>query len=255
MSKKLIALLMCAAMLLALAAGCGNDAVEPDASGDSNTPVTDPAAPSAPAEEVNKIHYDYLTTEIPSLNGMNEVNESSDTPIQWCNSSLYRAVPGEDRKSYYYVPDLAAGMPEQVDDYTWRVTIREDAKWHNGEPINADTLMFTYKTILDPKLVNSMATFMADSNITIVNATAYMMQGTEDYPDAMAWEDVGIKKIDDMTIEFQVESVVTENAFCTHFTNRANFPIYEPLWNECLSDDGTTTSYGSSLDTWMSCGP
>jgi len=100
-----------------------------------------------------------------------------------------------------------------------------------------------------------MAIFLADNNITIKNAYAYMLQGTADYPDAMDWEEVGIKKIDDRTVQITTETPVNEKDFCTHFTARSNYPVHPELFEECLSSDRLTTTYGSDLEHWIGCGP
>lgn len=251
MSKKLVALLLAVMMILSLAAACGkNNDVTPNEP-DNTTPDVTPA-PTDPADSGKKIYYTYMGGDADTLNGQNTVLEENDTPISYCSATLFRAVPDDSGKGYHYIPDLAIEMPEKVDEYTWRVKLRPEACWHNGDPINADTMMFTYKTLLDPIAVNAMANFLADNNITVVNAYEYMMQGTSN---TVAWEDVGIKKIDDYTLEFKTVYEVDEAAFCTHFTNRALYPIYEPLYKECMNEDGVSSSYGATLDMWMGCGP
>ncbi len=257
MSKKLIALMMAALMLLSVAAACGNDKpAETPTTPTTPAPTTPaPTTPTQPAETAKKIYYTYLSSEVDTMNGMGTVLEANSTPISWCNSTLWIAVPNDDGMGYHYVPDLAEDMPKQIDELTWEFTIREEAKWQNGDPINADTYMYTFKTILDPVMVNAMAIFLADNNITILNAYEYMMQGTEDYPDAVAWEDVGIKKIDDRTIQITTATPVAETDFCTHFTSRANYPVHPELFEECLSSDRLTTTYGSDLNHWIGCGP
>ena len=260
MSKKLIAMMLAALMLLSLAAACGNDTpatpTEPAATTPAaTTPAATQPAATEPAAPAKKIYYTYLSGEVDTMNGMGTVQDANSTPISWCNSTLWIAVPDEDGMGYHYIPDLAEDMPKQIDELTWEFTIREEAKWSNGDPINADTYMYTFKTILDPVMVNAMAIFLADNNITIKNAYAYMMQGTDDYPDAMDWEEVGIKKIDDRTIQITTATPVSEKDFCTHFTSRANYPVHPELFEECLSEDRLTTTYGSDLEHWIGCGP
>ena len=36
---------------------------------------------------------------------------------------------------------------EKVDDLTWKITLRKDAVFHNGEPVNADAVKFSYDRI------------------------------------------------------------------------------------------------------------
>jgi len=255
----LIALMMAALMLLSVAAACGNDKPAETPTTPTTPAPTTPApttpAPTQPTEPAKKIYYTYLTGDVDTMNGMGTVLDANSVPLSWCNSTLWIAVPNEDGMGYHYIPDLAEDMPKKIDDLTWEFTIREEAKWSNGDPINADTYMYTFKTILDPKMVNAMAIFLADNNITIKNAYAYMLQGTADYPDAMDWEEVGIKKIDDRTIQITTETPVNEKDFCTHFTARSNYPVHPELFEECLSSDRLTTTYGSDLEHWIGCGP
>ncbi len=45
---------------------------------------------------------------------------------------------------------LAAAQPEQIDDTTYRVAIREGATFHNGESVTADDVAFSYELVLNP---------------------------------------------------------------------------------------------------------
>ena len=259
MSKKLIALVVCAVMLLSLATACGSNNANTNQPNSSNSEPNNsqnetPTDPNAGNEDY-KIFYTYLSTDVDTLNGMGTVQEANATPLSWCNSYLWRAVPNDDGMGYHYIPDLAADMPKQIDELTWEFTIRDGAKWHNGDPITADTFMFTFKAVLDPKMANPMATFLADDSITIKNAYDYMLQGTEGYPASMDWEEVGIKQIDDMTIQITTATPVNEKDVCTHFTLRSNLPVHPETFTAGLTDGGARTLYGTDLDHWMGCGP
>jgi len=151
---------------------------------------------SKPVQEAKepKVYRTYLTVECPILNGHDSVESALQTPHDYCSSPLYRVYPNEDGQGYHYIGDLAEGMPIQVDELNWQIKIRKEAKWHNGEPINADTIIYSWKMLLDPILANQMADFLSTGSITIVNAQAYQRQGTDN---TVAWEDVGIKTVDD----------------------------------------------------------
>ena len=49
------------------------------------------------------------------------------------------------------VPGLAASEPRLIDPLTWEVKLRPGVKFHNGEPFNADAVVFSIKRIIDPK--------------------------------------------------------------------------------------------------------
>ncbi len=199
-----------------------------------------------------KVFYTYLTQDCPTLNGQNSVQSSVNTPATYCQSTLYRAIPNEDGKNFHYIGEIAAELPEKINETTWRIPLRHEACWANGEPINADTMIYSFKMGLDPVLTNQMADFISDQDITIVNAKEYSKQ-TSEAP--VAWEDVGIRKIDDYTIEIETVGEVSQTNICSHFTTRAVTPVYEPLYEAGMNAEHTLTTYGSSAEEWMSCGP
>lgn len=53
------------------------------------------------------------------------------------------------------VPDLAERWTVSGDGKTWTFYLRKDVKWHDGSPFTADDVVFTFNSILNPK-VNSV---------------------------------------------------------------------------------------------------
>ncbi|MBR5537718.1 MAG: ABC transporter substrate-binding protein [Clostridia bacterium] len=258
MSKKLIALLMAAMMLLSVAAACGKtetpapEATQPAAT----TPGATTPAATTPAAATEKVYKTYLAAEVASLNFLDNVDSNSSTPASYAMSRMWIMYPNETGTNYVWHDDLAVGDPIQVDDYNWQIKLREGATFQNGDPINADTWMFTFQQQLNPKTAFRMATFLYDNSVTIVNGAEYLLQGTEGYPAEVKWEDVGLKKIDEYTIQITTTDVHTDpNTIKTHFDNRNLTPINQAMWEQCMSADGLTTSYGSDLDHFVGCGP
>ena len=92
--------------------------------------------------EGNKVYHTYIKADTPTLNVHNSVETSLDVPTDYCNAYLYRPVPNEDGKGFHYIGDLAAELPVQMEDgVTWEIKLRTDAKWANGDSINADTVI------------------------------------------------------------------------------------------------------------------
>ena len=56
-----------------------------------------------------------------------------------------------------FQPNLAAEVPTQKnggiseDGLNWRIRLRDDVRWHDGEPFTAEDVRFTLKLITDPK--------------------------------------------------------------------------------------------------------
>ena len=57
------------------------------------------------------------------------------------------------------VPGLANAMPKLVDPETWEVKLRPGIKFHNGEPFNADAVVFSIKRIINPKFNSEQISF------------------------------------------------------------------------------------------------
>jgi peptide/nickel transport system substrate-binding protein len=63
-------------------------------------------------------------------------------------------------------PGLAAETPKLLDPTTWEVKLRAGVTFHNGEPFNADAVVFSIKRILDPAFNSEQISFFQ----TIENA-------------------------------------------------------------------------------------
>ena len=83
MCKKLIALLMAAMMLLAVAAACGKTDAPAD-NGNTHAPADNgnntTTTPDAPVADAGKVYKTYLTSEVASLNFLDNVDGNASTP-------------------------------------------------------------------------------------------------------------------------------------------------------------------------------
>ncbi|QBQ64446.1 ABC transporter substrate-binding protein [Actinobacillus indolicus] len=55
---------------------------------------------------------------------------------------------------------LAAKEPEQIDDVTWRVTLRDGATFHDGKPVTTADVVYSYERVLDPAKASLFAQFI-----------------------------------------------------------------------------------------------
>jgi len=172
------------------------------------------------------------------------------------SAGLYMAAPSADGKTLVYMANIADGEPKMMDrdGYVWQIGIRREAKWHNGEAINADTFMYSYKMLLDPVLVNRMANFLYDRFIVVKNAREYYFQKQEGNP-AVRWEDVGVRKVNANTIEITLSQKSNADYVKRHFSDRSLYPVYEPFYEAGMNAERTSTTYASTLASFMGCGP
>jgi peptide/nickel transport system substrate-binding protein len=59
------------------------------------------------------------------------------------------------------VPQLAAEPPALINPTTWEVKLRPGIKFHNGEPFNADAVVFSVKRIINPQFNSEQISFFA----------------------------------------------------------------------------------------------
>lgn len=73
-----------------------------------------------------------------------DVNYVTDALI----SNIYERLIDRDGQTGEYVGNLAEDW-ENVDDHTWKITLKEDITFHNGAPFNADAVKYSIDFILD----------------------------------------------------------------------------------------------------------
>ena len=62
--------------------------------------------------------------------------------------------------------------------YAWKITLRDDLKWHDGTPITAEDFIYSMKAQLDPAFMNFRANTYYD-NLKIKGSRAYFFQNQE----------------------------------------------------------------------------
>ena len=84
---------------------------------------------------------------------------------------------------FTYVPSMAAELPLDVNGNgrVWEIKLRDDLEFVDGTVIDANTFDYSWKQLLDPKLLNARATNLySPDSLPLVNAEAYFKQLTPD---------------------------------------------------------------------------
>jgi len=81
-------------------------------------------------------------------------------------SGLMRNGPGGT-----VVPDLAKTWSVDPTGRTWTVELRDDARWHDGEPVTSDDVVFTIETLQDPAYTGPAAGSWNEVTVTAVSPT------------------------------------------------------------------------------------
>ncbi len=218
MKKKVLCLMLAAAMVTSMAA-CGNGdapasnsgegSVESgegsdgeSSSGESSDGVESSEGSETPATDGATYTLDLATDVFPTNWSpfVYETNTARECVMDYTTSSLYYFDYNDTMDGYELVPRMAAGEPEDITaDYVgqygveegdtakvWKITLREDLKWEDGTPITAQSYVNSAKLLLDPVAKNSRADdYFYGSSFKLVNAKNYLYGGTTAYADSM----------------------------------------------------------------------
>jgi peptide/nickel transport system substrate-binding protein len=89
-------------------------------------------------------------------------------------SGLVRLGPGTS-----YQPDLASSWSSDATGKTWTFTIRDDAVWHDGQPVTAEDVVFTVEALKSPDAAGAGAAAWADVTVEAVDSkTVRLVLGT-----------------------------------------------------------------------------
>src|SRR5947209_8526874 len=78
---------------------------------------------------------------------------STDEAATYVQQEIWENLSGQNPRTLEYIPLLAA-MPEQSADHlTWTFLINQGAKWSDGQPVTGADVIFSYKTVLNPKII------------------------------------------------------------------------------------------------------
>ena len=131
--------------------------------------------PTAPAPVTGGIYREALIGMVNRLNPILDMNNQVDRDI---DALLYRGLIRFDSRGIAY-PDLAEswGISEDATLYTF--SLREDAFWHDGEPVQSDDVIFTFSKFKDSDF-----------------------PGPGDLKDL--WSEIKIHRLDEKTVQFQL---------------------------------------------------
>ncbi|MEV6103572.1 ABC transporter substrate-binding protein [Streptomyces sp. NPDC051940] len=66
------------------------------------------------------------------------------------NHHIYEGLLDTDPITREPYAALATEVPADLNATSWKFTLRDGAKWHDGQPVTADDVVFTFERILDP---------------------------------------------------------------------------------------------------------
>ena len=138
-------------------------------------------------------------------------------------------------KNGTFVPGLAKSWDKSADGLKWTFHLRDGIKWSNGDPITAQDFKNGWLRALNPQTASQYSYML----YPIKNAEKYNKK-------AVSAEKVGIKVINDKTLEVELEAPVP------YFDSLVAFKTYMPLNQKFF--DKTGDSYFTEANKTLSSG-
>ena len=107
------------------------------------------AADEAPAAEKPAHGDTFVQASIGDITGLIP-NITSDGPSHAIGGLIYDGLVQTD-KDLNWVPAMADSWQFSKDCLNLTFKLRKDVRWHDGKPFTADDVLFTYKTMMNPK--------------------------------------------------------------------------------------------------------
>ena len=225
--RKILAMVLALALLCTAFTACGDTSGTSSSAGTSST--ASDSGDSSAAEEgetatggsggtLNMRN----TMEPTSLNTLLATYAYDFTPINAMIECLYRDDEND-------VPQPAGAETVDISDdklvYTFH--LREDATWSNGDPVVATDYEFAWQQALNPKVASDYAYML----YFIHNAEPYFNGEVE-------WSEVGVKVIDDYTLEVTLDNPLPYATDLFAFPTLA--PINQKFYEEVGADKYAT---------------
>ncbi len=130
------------------------------------------------------------------------------------------------------VPGMAASSEVSEDGLTWTFTIRDDAKWTNGDPVTAYDFEYGFKRSCNPELDNGDNNNDLMITLGVVNASE-IYNGEKDYTE------LGVEATDEHTFVIHLTHSVP------YFTDFLTYSRFSPMNQKFCEEKGAEFAQGS----------
>lgn len=213
MSRKILAILLAAIMMITLLTGCGGGNSTPggESTQSGEEPGTEASQATEESSEVNTAEpapITYTYHEKWPTGGINtwsptDWETTAEGNIQdYTSTYLYTFEMNDTKDGYEIWPMGASELPIDVtaeyagnesygvpadatEGYAWKISLNPAACWENGDPINADSYIYTIQQYLNPEMKNNRAPMFYEGLSGLANAKQYYLGGGFNHIDAV----------------------------------------------------------------------
>lgn len=242
--KKVLALVLSAALVVSAFAGCGGkssssttstesiaasessaESTESTASGDSTPAASGDATAIFTPKTVDAAKTISLNAGMEPT-GLNTLTSTYAIEFSLFNHMYENLVTLDDDDNT--VPGAAESWDYDEDTLTYTFHLRKDGVWTNGDPVTAKDFEFAWSQALNPDVASDYAYFL------------YFIKNAEKYFNGeVAWDEVGVKVVDDYTLEVTMEQPTPYALFLFSFGTLApiNQRFYEAVGADLYSTE------------------
>ena len=240
MKKKVLALILTAAMVVGLAA-CGGSTSNDAAS------TTDGTTTEGTTTEASDNQTGDETTEATASTGEKILSVQVGPDPETIDHALNSAVDGGNMLLHSFecllavdengqlVPGQAESWETSEDGLTWTFHLRDGLKWSDGSDLTANDFVYSWKRVCDPMV----AAPYAETVLSMVEGYDKAIEGDLDALQVVAQ--------DDNTL------VVTLSTPCSYFGSLAAFATLSPVQEATVTANGD--AWATSAATYISNGP
>lgn len=225
--KKILALALAGAMVLSLA-GCGG--TPSDTNKGSSSAKKGMSYPGTKDKDMVTVD---IRAEPPELNTIKTTDVASKDILTQVISGLYK-LDADDKP----VPDLAKETKVSEDGRTYTMKLREDSKWSNGDPVTAHDFVYAWQRICSKEEAAVYGFIVYDN----------LVNGKEVYEGTKAPSELGVKALDDYTLEVNFVNPIPYALSLFAFANY--FPMDQKAYEKIGPD-----KYAKDADKIVTNGP
>lgn len=242
--KKVLALVLSAALVVSAFAGCGGnssssttstesiaasessaESTESTASGDSTPAASGDATATFTPKTVDAAKTISLNAGMEPT-GLNTLTSTYSIEFALFKHMYENLVTLDDDDNT--VPGAAESWDYDEDTLTYTFHLRKDGVWTNGDPVTAKDFEFAWSQALNPDVASDYAYFL------------YFIKNAEKYFNGeVTWDEVGVKVVDDYTLEVTMEQPTSYALFLFSFGTLApiNQRFYEAVGADLYSTE------------------
>lgn len=240
--KKVLALVLSAALVVSAFAGCGGnssktstesiaasessaESTESTASGDSTPAASGDATATFTPKTVDAAKTISLNAGMEPT-GLNTLTSTYSIEFALFKHMYENLVTLDDDDNT--APGAAESWDYDEDTLTYTFHLRKDGVWTNGDPVTAKDFEFAWSQALNPDVASDYAYFL------------YFIKNAEKYFNGeVTWDEVGVKVVDDYTLEVTMEQPTPYALFLFSFGTLApiNQRFYEAVGADLYSTE------------------